>query len=454
MVTSKRVFWLSAALFVALSALLYYLVPTSESCLVTDSTGYDRVACHFSATNDLADPRDPDQALVQTVGYHLFVGMVYKLFGHQYWPVIWLQIILSIFSFWLVFLIASYLFSPRVAALSSFLCAINIGFLVYPQFLLAETLVMTMVLAFIERFILFWRSQRLSLLVQSGLIGGLSVIVKPSALVFFFFAALFLLCCAAMRTRRLSAFLVFTLCFSGPVFGYLTYNKVRYGYFNLAPMKSLNIYHVFLSKVIARVHDISVHEATQRIPRFSSDNSLDERGWEGARQLFWQYALSHPLTCFIVWTKNVSKTLFGLFTTQMKVLLSTCVKGGDVSFFTINGSVFSRAYQYIIKGSPFRSVSVIASLEALWTLIRYLLVLLAFVALWRARCYAMMLFFSAYFFCFSIITGFDGCGRYRTLFEPMLIVLTAVAILLLYDWMKGAGFKLRGCLLGFQQGKR
>jgi len=453
MVMSKQVFWLSAALFVVLSALLYYFVPTSESCLEIDSTGYNRVARYFSETNDLTDPRDPGQVLVQTVGYHLFVGLVYKLFGHQYWPVIWLQIMLSIFSFWLVFLIASHLFSSRVAALSSFLCAINIGFLVYPQFLLAETVVMTMVLAFIERFILFWRSQRMSLLIQSGLIGGLSIIVKPSALLFFFFAAPFVLCCAAMRTRRLSAFFAFTLCFSGPVFGYLTYNKVRYGYFNLAPMKSLNLYHVFLSKVIARVHGISVHEAAQRIPHFSSDNALDERGWEGARQLFWQYALSHPLTCFIVWMKNVSKTLFGLFTTQMKVLLNTCVKGGDVSFFTVNGSIFSRAYQYITKGSPSRLVTVIASLEAIWTFIRYLLVFLAFVALWRARCYAMTLFFGAYFFCFSMITGFDGCGRYRTLFEPMLIVLTAVAILLLYDWMKGARFQLRSCLM-VQRGKR
>ena len=292
-----------------------------------------------------------------------------------------------------------------------------------------------------------WRSQRIFLLIQSGLIGGLSIIVKPSALVFFFFAALFVLFYAAKRTRRLSAFFAFTLCFSAPVFGYLTYNKVRYGYFNLAPMKSLNLYRVFLSKVIARVHGISVHEADGRIPVFSSDNALDERGWEGARHLFWQYALSYPLTCFIVWVKNVSKTLFGLFTTQMKVLLSPCVKGGDVSFFTSNGSLFSRAYQYIIKGSPSRFVTVIAILEAMWTFIRYLLVLCAFVVLWRARCYAMTLFFGAYFFSFSMITGFDGCGRYRTLFEPMLIMLTAVGMLFFYDWIKGEGFQFRSCLI-------
>ncbi len=449
----NKSFFASSLLFLFLSTILFFSVPTRKSCFDIDSYGYDRIGHHFAKTGDLADPNSPDNATVQTVGYHFFVGVMYRLFGHRFWPIIWLQIFLTLLSCWLTFCIANYFFGKTVASLAIFLCAINVGFLVYPQFLLAESLVLVMILLFVERFLAFCKTQRISDLVLSGFSGGLSLLVKPSALVFFFFLLVFLVCCAVSTGRRLRAFFLFALCFSVPLFGYLSYNKVQYGYFNLAPMASLNIYHVFLSKVIARVDGISVKQAEQKIPKFSCENTLDERGWDGARALFLNYVRKYPIDCFLVWAQNVSKTMFGLFTTQLKVFLSPNVQGGDVSFFAIQGSLLSRAYQYITKGSNSGWVTTIAFGEAVWTIFRYLLIfLILFLFLW-ARQWAVFIFFVAYIFSFSIVTGFDGCCRYRILFEPVLIILSSLAFVVLYRWFRGA-FHEKDSLRHFLSGYR
>lgn len=433
----RRVVGASALLFIILSFVLYRAVPTQRSCFDVDSTGYHRVATEFYTTGVLCDPLAPDQAPVQTVGYHFFIGVIYKLFGHSTLPVIIIQILLALLSLWLTFLIGRFFFDDRVAALAVFLCAINVGFLVYPQFLLAETVLLTLALLFIERFLSFFKTGRMSALVVSGLMGGLSLLIKPSMLLFLPFTVLFLLFFFPVRRRRVLTTFMFACAFLAPLFGYLTYNKVHYGYFNLAPMKSLNMYYVFLSKVIARVHNIPILQAEQRIPPFSSTNSLDERGWEGARVLFWQYVKNYPITCSVVWGENVAKTVFGLYSTQLKLLLNPVLVGGDVSFFKEQGSWLSRAYQYVVKGSPSGAVTVIALVEAIFSIIRYLLVLLALCVLLYGRRYAAALFFLALIMVGVGITGFDGCCRYRIVVEPFLLILSSMSIVFLYDKVKG-----------------
>lgn len=424
----------SLLLFLVLSSCLYYVVPTKNSCFDVDSTGYHRFASHFYTTGQVRDPICPGQAPVQTIGYHVFVGVVYKLLGHSTAAVVVVQILLMMVALWLTFLIALFFFGRRVAGITAFLCAINLGFLVYPQFVLAETLLVTMVLASLERFLSYWKTKKLSALVVAGIVGGCSLIVKPSLLLFLFIAALFILFFPPVRARRLLATVVFAGSFLAPLSGYMAYNKITYGYFNLAPMKSLNIYHVFLSKVIARVHGISAEQAEKQIPPFARGNSLDERGWDGARTLFWQYAHRYPGVCVGVWLENVAKTTFGLYVTQLKLLLNPQLTGGEVSFFKEHGFWWQRAYAYIVNGSPSPWVAVLAVSEAIWSLIRYILALLALIALLYHRRYATVLFFIVFIACGVLITGTDGCCRYRIVVEPMLMMLAALGSVVLCDY--------------------
>lgn len=417
----------SAVIFLVFSTLLFYQVPHAKSCLDVDSTGYDRLACNFNQENSLLDPLDPARMPIQTIGYPLFVGLIYKIAGHNYTAVIAVQALLGLICVWLTFLIAAHLFSDLVAAITILLFSFNVGLLVYTQFLLAEIVLLTMFLAFIERFVTYYTQRTTRALGMAGFFLGVSIIIKPVALLF---APIVALLVAIINRKKLApmvtALIIFTLCFSLPVGCYMMRNKITYGKFSIAPMINLNIYHCFLSKVIAQAENISPEQASERIP--CSLHSTDENDWQQAKILFWRYAWSHPFLCIKIWFENVSKTLFGLYTTQLKILLNPHIKGGDVSFFKEQGTLFERAVKYVSQGAPSIALVIIGFFEVFMNMLRYIFALIALVVLFRQRYYFLCAFFGSYSIYQAIITGFDGCCRYRVTFEPIILILAAVGI--------------------------
>lgn len=416
-------------LYSGLAALLYALVPTTTSCLDIDSTGYDRLALHFAQTGELVDPQNSAKAPVQTVGYPFIVGLIYKVFGHNYFPVILLQIICMALSMWFIMICVSRLWGGMAARCAGLICALNLGFLVYPQFLLAESFLVLFLSFFLERFVKYLNSGSMKAFVLAASSLGVSLIIKPAALLFCAIVLGMLLLSQDSFKKRLFLVMLFVLCVATPLFCYMMRNKLLYGYFHLAPMMSLNMYYVFLSKVIAMVQGISVEQAAAMIPAFQAENTLDERGWQPARELFYWYLYNQPGMCIMVWMQNVLKSTFGLFSTQLKLLLNPSLQGGDISFFLTTGSWSERLYQYITSGAPDMWVMIIALFEAIWSVIRWILVMIAGCFLYNQRQYLLLIFFGCFIMNGLVITGFDGCGRYRIVIEPALIILTAYAVM-------------------------
>ena len=158
----------------------------------------------------------------------------------------------------------------------------------------------------------------------------------------------------------------------------MAYNYYRYDRFALAPMTELNMYQCFLSKVIAHVDGIPVQQVLDNQLAFKGAHAFDSAGWDDAKILFFQYIKQHPWACVRVWLTNVAKTLVGLYSTQLKVLLEPSIKGGDHSFFKISGTVYERAVAYIMQGTTSTMIKVLSLLEAVWSVIRWMLVAIAF----------------------------------------------------------------------------
>lgn len=426
---SQKYLFISFALFLFLSTILYKSWATKDACFCQDSYGYDIIARNFIKNNILIDTQHPSGVPIQPVGYPFLLGIIYKLFGPENFVIlIFLQILAGLLSIYLIFAIANWLFGIHVANIATLLASINIGILVFPQTLLAETLQLLFILFAIERLIAFATTKSYLAIILSGLTLGLSILLKPSALILFFFIVPLILLLKIPFNKKLYGALLFTLCFATPVLTYMARNKVIHGYFHLSPLMSLNLYHVFLSKVIEQVKGIPESEALKEIPEFNRPNRFDERGWDGARKVFWQYAPKYPFICVYVWMKNVAKTLFGLYSTQMKILLSSNFKGGDLSFFREPGGILQKACNYMFKGTNSYTVKTIALLETLWTIFRYIMILIAFLMLLYMGEYWLIIIFTIFIASFSLITGFDGCCRYRILFEPLLLMLTAFGI--------------------------
>jgi len=425
-----------AILFLACSLLLYHAVPNASSHLDIDSVGYDIIATHFADTHNLSDPRDMASAPIQPVGYPLFLGLIYASAGHDYAYVVFAQLLVLLMAGWILCAIAQQLFNRAVALLSVALCLVTLGFFIYPQFLLAEVLCLFFILGFFERFLSFMRTGLTNQLWQAGLPLGISVLVKPMALLYIFCLLPVLIFYKHKKYKWVHACLILTISFYAPIISYMSYNYYRYNRFALAPMTELNMYQCFLSKVIAHVDGVPVQQVLDNQLAFKGAHTFDSAGWDGAKKLFFKYVRQHPLACVRVWLTNVTKTLVGLYSTQLKVLLEPSIKGGDHSFFKISGTYYERAMGYIMQGTTSAVVKTLSFFEVVWSIIRWMLVFIAFFVLLSRKYYMICWLFGSFIAQSAFVTGMDGCCRYRIMFEPLLIILAAVGIVVILAWIE------------------
>ncbi|MCA9770537.1 glycosyltransferase family 39 protein [Candidatus Dependentiae bacterium] len=406
-------------LYVFLTFIIYFHIPDQQSHLEIDSPGYDRIAVNFAENNILVDPHNMQSAPIQPVGYPFFLGVLYTIFGHLYTPVIVVQIVLGLVSCLLIFLVSLQLFDIRVANIAAFFSAINIGFLTYPHFVLAETVLLFLLL-------LFWWLFLKKKYFFAGLMIGSSILVKPSALLFIPVVTLYLLFLS--KQSRLRVIGTFLCSAYGPIVLYMMYNYYMWGYFALAPLTSLNIYHVFFSKVLAQLHGDTSKHYMQITLKFTGTHSFDESGWNNAKKLFFDYLSKEPLIFIYVWFKNVCKSLFGLFSTQLKVLLEPALKGGDCSFFAMPGDFFDKINAYVRHGTDSTILQLIASWDAVWSFVRIIPFFLGFMVLAIKKQYGIGLLIFLFITQCLIITGFDGCARYRLICEPFIIILMSAGL--------------------------
>lgn len=416
------------AIFSALTVLLFFLTPTPSAHLEIDSCGYERLGTHFASTGHLVDPLNPTHHPIQTLAYPFFLGVIYKIFGHSYAWVVVMQWLLALLCGAMIFRTTRRLADRTTANIALFLWAVNLGFLVYVQFLLTEILLVTFLLAFVDRFVVFLDTKKLNTLAISCFFLGCSVVVKPAAL-FFIAPLMVLVMCGRYRSSKaLSRGIIALLAFSVPLLTYMTSNKIRFGHFAIAPMSNEILYRYFAAKIKAKLEHKKYEEVLVSEQWCADEDLLSENAWQASKKFMLQTTREHPGMVIGLWLTNVLKTWLGLFTTQLKVLLDPSVKGGDCSFFKMAGTGWcSCACAYITFGN-IPALRVVALLEAVWMLVRYLLVLCALLWLVWTKKYFTAIFFAAYLAYFTLVTGHDGCCRYRMMIEPVLIIMTAYGI--------------------------
>ncbi len=423
-----------ALIFISCSIGLYFAAANHTTVhLDLDSPGYDRIGLNFAQHNQLINPERGYVIPVQTLGYPLFLGLIYKIFGHQYNWVIVIQVLLSLLAGLIIFVLAKQLFGEQVALVSTCLFSINLGFLIYSQFLLTEVLLATLLLAGIERFLAFCKTTNTIVLAQSGLLFGLSVAVKPVAL-FYILILLFLL---LVRFRNWRYLILFSSCFFVPVFGYMLHNKKMFDVFTVAPVMNENIYYYFLAKLIAQHDHISYQTALQKMNDvLDGKNHNDEERWVEPKKIFYEFVFKSPFYVAYLWLFNVMKTFGGLYSSQMKLLINPELKGTETSFFQKSGSSRARLHAYLTDGIESSFLCIIAYWQFIWMMLQQVLLAMSFFVIFKSREYFLISFFVLTIGYFAFITGHDGCARYRMMFEGLYIILAAYGLVIIWYWLK------------------
>lgn len=422
-----------ALLFLFLAFFLNKHIPNStHKYQDVDSKAYLNNALNFYNYNSFKDPLNPSATPYYSLGYAFFVGLTYKFFGVNNFFVILIQILLALLIAFLIYRTTRYWFGERIAFIAFILTCLNLGFITFSQFILTEVLLAFFLTLFLERFSVFWFKKNILYLFESGFVLGLSVAIKPAAIFFIFFILLFLLFCIKTFSKKILTIMCFVAAFYLPVCSYMLFNKVQFGEFCVAPLANENLYFYLFPKVLAEKNNTSYDVEIKNVAVLLEGEKIYSKSWGKIRESFLQNFKADSLIFIKIWLENVLKTFLGLFTTNLKVLLEPNVRGGDISFSKTSGSILQRTWNYISCGTDSSVIKFVGVLEAIWTILRYFLVFVALIFLIIRKRWAEFLFFIFFIFYFSMITGHDGCARFRMMFESVLIILTALGFAVIF----------------------
>jgi 4-amino-4-deoxy-L-arabinose transferase-like glycosyltransferase len=422
-------------IFFSLSVFVYLNVSSQNPHRDSDSIRYEGKADLFHKTNRFFPPctENNEPVAPQPIGYAFFIGIVHKIFGQKDWPIIWLQILLTLLSGFFVFFAAKHLFGKTIAITSFAFFVTNIGYLVFAQFILAECLTVLFLTWYFERFCYFIKTKSIVSLMLSGLILGMSTLVKPAGLYFIYPSAIFAIFVLYKTPKRLLYIPFLLSMFFLPIKSLQMYNAKTYGHTNFTNVGTFNLYVWFWGKAEANAKPKKEFDSYDKNLKEFRKQKLDilykngKPNWKRLSDRFWFAFKKNPFPFVFCWLKEMSKTAFGLFTTNLKILVGSHQKGSEAfSFFLTKGPMHSRIHQYVSNGAESLTVVLLGYLEILWSLFRLILFAVGLLYLTRKNQWLIISFFLSYIGYLTLVSGFDGCARYRVMFEFAILIFSAL----------------------------
>lgn len=386
-----------------------------------DSPGYHRVALHFAQTGIPGDPEEPETMPEHPIGYHLFLGVLYSIFGSSYYVPVLAQIALLLLMLTLLYTTLNKLAIPPFFGMVFFL--INIGALTYAQYIHADILLMTVLMFFMFTMLTALTQHTMQSYLLAGLFLGLSVLIRPAGL--FFGMALPIMGIISERSKKsLQKWLIFAFFYSVPILSYMSFNFFTYNQFRLTSLMQENLYNYFFPRHVLPYLPHEEQEQLIRTLDFTKDYSKKSH-------LYQKCAIQHPFLCVFGWCSSVIRTFFGLYSTQLKVLYNSSIKGGACSYYLMHGSALHKAWRYITYGAHNNFLIALTAFEAAFLPCYYFFILLGCWYLLRKKKYVVLIFLITYCANFAGVTGHGAHARYRLMLEPALIILASYGIVLL-----------------------
>ncbi len=425
---NKQYYWIYPLIFyLSGSALIWFFIPAFSSRLENDSLAYFHLLKTYEKTGSFYDA----PAKLSTwfgLGYPFFMSF-FRMFYHSNYIIIIAQIILACCSILLLYASAGY-FTSASKKVTIWLASINLGYMIYPHFFLTETL---MVFLITLGFFLLLKNYHVKkpnniLFFFAAIIFGFSMLIKPSILYLIpFWIISFLLQNKKKMNTKIKSIFIFACSFALLPLIFMHCHYRIFGYHYLKSVDKVNLYYFFLPHLQANISGTSFEEEQKRLHKqYPIQNYADPHAFNQIQNLCIQTMLTHPVAAVQVWITQMLKTLMGLYTNHLKVLLSTEIKGGECSFFKFSGTLYQKIMQYLVYKTDSYFLIFLGIFELIIRLICIFFALIGIyqIIIQKDWCgFWFLIIPTGYFWG---ITGADGCGRLRMFVEPFFIILSSV----------------------------
>lgn len=307
-----------------IALLLRVLLPVASTLAVgnqgvflfPDSQGYLRPAEELLHTGRFANEGRPE--IMRTPGYPIFL-LPGILLGNTVLVTIALQILLSLLTVWLVYLLTWRIFeNEAAAAAAALLYALEPLSILYASLILTETLFAALITAFLFCLVdYFQRRQALATLVLAAVALAASVYVRPVSYYLPILVSLVLLPALLVRFKKMKYVLhavVFLAVSMGLVAAWQVRNRVETGYGGFSAISDLNLYLYQGASARAKAEGLPFRDVQQRLRTY--EGHPEHISWTEAQRSAFMRAegirmiLEHPRAYTLVHLGGVARILF------------------------------------------------------------------------------------------------------------------------------------------------
>lgn len=380
--------------------------------------------------------RPPGYPILLTVG--LLLGRLESV-------TILLQILLSCFTVYMVYLTAQLLFHRKsVAIIAAMLYAIEPLSILYVSQLLTETLFTAIVMIWLYFLLRYLNRSTLPDLMVSGIALSLSIYVRPIGYFLPVAIAVAMLLRAVVNDQQSMRCLVthvavFLIVSMGLAALWQVRNRVETGYCGFSGISSVDMYFYLGASVLAAEQHVSPREVQDRLgyqdDRIYFERHPEQKTWTVGQRLEYMrrdaehILLNHPLTYARIHLEGIVRVVFGSGATVFLKLFGLKPNEGAVERKPVDQGVLKTAAAFIMANPlVFWSDVLLLPLELLY-LAGACVALLSSRAMMRSPCIIAAVLTIVYYVVIS--GGPAGYSRFRNPIMPIICALSAYGLCLM-----------------------
>lgn len=474
------------AAFIARAATFLFFTSHENRYRQPDSPDYHVYALSFAAGTGMYQLDNKTPMFWRTPGYPAYVGFFYKLFGlnsvndlisgrkgtkfeeyaDAHNAAIWVQLILCSFTPLLVyFLIQSLTTSPTIALITAGITGLHIGFVLASTYLLTEGLAILFFYLFLFfLFRSFWLKGQTKTntswhrsLIAAGLFLGITTWIRPMGeFVAIVSILLILIFDTTAWKERLKKIALFGLVFLASISPWYIRNYQLTGKWFFCPMPGAYFITFSAPKILRRTMGIKLEHAINLLMRQANQEAQKEKALATLQgknfeirtmcsAVAFPILLAHPWYAMIDWMKEVAKTTFDLYASQL-----TAMAAGTHTWDPVEEFLSEKLAADLYAQKMPLSMRIICWLEALFSIILWMGLIAGASVFWiyplikRFNVSAtikqtglLWLKVAPMISAIVFMTGGFGYARLRLPVEPLIIMLSLTFWIWLIQRKKG-----------------
>lgn len=403
--------------------------------LIFDSKGYHELALCIKNTYSFCGNA------FRTPAYPFFVSIIYSIFGEEPKYVLFIQIFINLLSIVWVYKIGEEIAGKRVGIVAALLFSLDIHHIVYIYYILTETIYTFVFLSALYVYIKSLKIRSLKYFILSGIIFGISTLIRPISQYYILCVALFTFIYFFTKSKKQAVSFSFVLLIAY----YLTIapwcfrNYQLYGAYKVSNIQGYNLLFWNASYFEAKRQHKTIDEMNSTF-----DAELQRRGMRFDSNPFYKEKLDG---------EYAKEILMAHFPDYLKTHLTGTVKihlslgtQSLTDVLRLPAKKFSEEEKYtngvtVLMLKFFKQKTIYEILLGIYVALYLAIVyLFAIVGIWRMykeKQTLLMLFILGSAGYFVLISGIISYARYRLPSMPFYILLASIGIVWCWDaWKK------------------